>query len=246
MEISSGVEMLEISANIMGKTNMIYPVFVSDNGTNILVDTGFPGQLSQIHEKIEKAGFTFDELNMIILTHHDIDHIGSLSSIREALSHQIKVFSHEKEKGYIQGDKTPVKLAQLEANLNFLPEEMKVIYEKLKSGFRNSRANVDETLKDGQNLPCCGGITVIFTPGHTPGHICLYLNKSKILIAGDALSVENGTLIQTQASTHFDIDLYKESLKKLVNFDIEAVVCYHGGLYRDNVNERIKELIAEK
>ncbi len=42
-------------------------------------------------------------------------------------------------------------------------------------------------LADGQRLDLAGGVRVIFTPGHTPGHIALYLERSRTLIAGDAL-----------------------------------------------------------
>ena len=56
------------------------------------------------------------------------------------------------------------------------------------------KVSVDMAVADEEVLPYCGGITVIFTPGHTPGHICLYLNQSKILIAGDALVAVHGEL----------------------------------------------------
>jgi glyoxylase-like metal-dependent hydrolase (beta-lactamase superfamily II) len=47
-------------------------------------------------------------------------------------------------------------------------------------------------------------------------------------------------------STHeiftYDIDLAIKSLKKLIQMDIENVICYHGGLYKGNANQRIAEL----
>ena len=104
------------------------------------------------------------------------------------------------------------------------------------------RSKVDKTLIDGEELPYCGGITVIHTPGHTPGHICLYLKEYKILIAGDALCIDDGLLMMAPQSTNYDMDLSIKSLKKLLNYDIQTVVCYHGGLYKDNANIRIKEL----
>ena len=56
MRIADGVEMLEISANIMGSPNVIYPTLLWDDDTAILVDAGFPGQLHLIQEAVEKAG----------------------------------------------------------------------------------------------------------------------------------------------------------------------------------------------
>lgn len=91
-------------------------------------------------------------------------------------------------------------------------------------------------------MPYCGGIKVIYTPGHTPGHICLYLKRIKTLISGDALGVEGSLLVKSPPFTDFDPDLSIKSLKKLTKYDIETVVCYHVGLYKDNTNQRIAEL----
>lgn len=242
MKIENGVYMLEISHNMMGNERVINPTIILDNDWLVLVDAGFPGQINQIREAIEKEGLSFSKLKRIILTHQDIDHIGCVSDILRELPHKVEVFAHEKEKAYINGEKKPVKLESLEDNLEQLPENMKIIYEKLKSGFEMSRVNVGETLIDGQELPICSGITVIYTPGHTPGHICLYLKKWKILIAGDILTIKEGVLSMADQSINLDNQLNMKSMKKLMEYDIETVICYHGGIYKGNVNKRIAEL----
>jgi glyoxylase-like metal-dependent hydrolase (beta-lactamase superfamily II) len=112
----------------------------------------------------------------------------------------------------------------------------------MKMFYENNKTNVDRTLSEGEELPYCGGITVVYTPGHTPGHICLYIKRYKILIAGDALQVQSGVLIQAPQSTNFDTDLSIESLKKITQYDVETVICYHGGIYQDNANKRLEEL----
>lgn len=245
MKIADGIFMLEISANVMGNPSTINPTLICQDDSVILVDTGFPGQLPQIREAIEKEGIPFNKLNMIVLTHQDIDHVGNVSGIQKELAGRVKVLAHEEEKPYINGEKQPVKLAQLEGSLEHLPDNMKMIFEKLKAGFQSSRANVDVTLTDGEELPYCGGITVVYTPGHTPGHICLYLKREKILIAGDMLNIKEGVLVQAPPSNNFDMDLYKRSMEKLMKYDIESVICYHGGLYRADVNKRIAELARD-
>ncbi|EIJ79963.1 metal-dependent hydrolase [Bacillus methanolicus PB1] len=68
------------------------------------------------------------------------------------------------------------------------PEQIKDLYSQ------PPKIKVTKTLKDNQFLPICGGIKVISTPGHTPGHISLYLEESKILFAGDAMVCSNGIL----------------------------------------------------
>lgn len=245
MRIDDGIEMLEIEVNVMGTPSIINPILLWDDKNTILIDTGYPKQLPKLRETIEKAGIPFNRLNKIILTHQDIDHVGGVQDILREL-HNVQVIAYEEEKPYIDGEKTPIKLAQLEAKLNELPDSMKKIYESLKDGFEYSKSQVDKTVVDEEELPYCGGIVVIFTPGHTLGHICLYHKKSKTLIAGDALGIEDGKLAKPIKSATYDMNLSLQSLKKLEKYDIKTVVCYHGGIYTGEVNKHIAELSDEK
>lgn len=47
---------------------------------------------------------------MVVLTHQDIDHIGSISDILKEMCGKVKVLAHKEEKAYINGEKKPVKL----------------------------------------------------------------------------------------------------------------------------------------
>lgn len=245
MKIENGIYMLEILSDTMGNPTRIYPTLIKNNDSLILIDTGFPGLFNQIYEAIEKEGLQFSKLNTIIFTHQDIDHIGNVFEISNKVSENIKIFSYEEEKAYINGEKIPVKLANLENNLERLPDNMKVAYKMLKAGFEKNKVNIDDTLIDGQELPYCGGITVIHTPGHTPGHICLYFKQWKILIAGDIFCVKDGMLRRENEDLNFDNELNTKSIQKLMKYDIETVISYHGGIYNDNVNKRIVELADE-
>ncbi len=241
MKIADGVEMLELTASMMGRASAFYPTLVWDAEVFVLIDTGYPGMFAELREAVDRTGVGFSRLNRVILTHHDIDHIGNLALIERELG-QVRVLAYRDEIPYINGEKRPLKLAQMEDTLDSLPPERRGFYERLKSGFQGATAPVDEALTDDQVLPFNGGMTVIHTPGHTIGHLSLYLNRSKTLITGDALRVENGVLIQTPASMNHDMDSYGQSLDKLAKFEIETVVCYHGGLYRDHPSQRIAEL----
>ena len=46
---------------------------------------------------------------------------------------------------------------------------------------------VDEVLVDGQLLDVAGGLRVLHTPGHSPGHISLLHEPTGVLITGDAI-----------------------------------------------------------
>lgn len=241
---SQDIKMIEVSANMMGRAGVINPTLILDDENVILVDVGLPGQLAVIGEAMQRqANVSLEEITQVILTHHDIDHLGGLREIRSQLPH-VKVFAHREEKAYIEGAKRPLKLAKMEDNLDNLPEAVKTIYPVMKRAFENATAPVDETLNDGDELPYCGGITVIFTPGHTLGHISLYAKEHKTLIAGDALDVQNGVLNIAPAANNHDMNLCKQSMQTLTNYDIETVICYHGGRYQGDVNQRIAALAS--
>ncbi|KYG94705.1 MBL fold metallo-hydrolase [Paenibacillus jamilae] len=214
MEISQGVEMLQLDFH----GNMIHPILLWDQETAVLIDTGFPGQMEDLRVAMEKVGVSFDKLKVVILTHQDVDHIGCLPEILQECGHHIKVYAHELDKPYIQGDIPLLKDSHLE---------------------NPPKGKVDDTLIDGQELPFCGRIRVIHTPGHTPGHISLYLMQSKTLIAGDSMYSVNGILGGIHVPTTLDMDAACLSLKKYLDLDVASVVCYHGGLSNVHVNDQI-------
>ncbi|UIO41827.1 MBL fold metallo-hydrolase [Brevibacillus brevis] len=217
MEISKGVEMLDLDFH----GNIIHPILLWDQDMAVLIDTGFPGQMEDLRVTMEKTGVPLDKLKAVILTHQDVDHIGSLPEILQECGDQVHVYSHELDKPYIQGEIPLLKDGHVE---------------------NPPKGRVDHTVSDGQELPFCGGIRVIHTPGHTPGHISLYLKQSKILIAGDSMYSVNGFLEGIHAPTTPDMNAARLSLKKYVDLDIASVVCYHCGLSNGNVKDRIGEL----
>lgn len=241
MKIANGIEVLELPANTMGRETTIYPTLIWDNDTIVLIDAGMPYSSSEIKMAIEDAGVPFERLSKIIVTHQDIDHIGGIKSILNELP-DVKVIAHKEDKPYIQGEKKLIRLnSNLMERLNSLPEEER---EKVLNMFENAYVEVDMALEDGEELADCGGIVVIHTPGHTPGHICLYHKPTKTLIVGDAMNVIDGQLVgpNKQIMSEEETLIAIDSLKKFTEYDIETVISYHGGLFKDNPNQRIKEL----
>ena len=244
MKITNGLEMLNLPG--MQGSGQLHPAVIWDSENAILVDAGFPGQLSHIKEQMNGAGIPFERINKIIITHSDMDHIGSLRSILDELPHKIEVIAHANEKPYIEGKLPPVRAAQMEAALNLLPAERRGqlagLYERLIATYRNFAADVTQTVDDGEILPFCGEIRIVFTPGHTPGHISLYLSVPKVLIAGDLMNVQKGTLVPAPDFTVPDKKKALQSMQKLLGLDIRTVVCYHGGVFNQNTGARIAVL----
>ncbi|HDR4724706.1 MBL fold metallo-hydrolase [Bacillus cereus group sp. Sample62] len=217
MEIAKGVEMLQLEFQEF----IIHPILLWDDEMAVLIDTGFPGQFEDIQIEMERVGVSFDKLKVVILTHQDIDHIGSLPDLLENGVSDIKVYAHELDKPYIEGEFPLLKDGQVK---------------------NPPKGKVSDTVIDGQEIPYCGGILILHTPGHTPGHISLYLKQSKTLIAGDTMYSVNGKLEGIHAPTTLNVKEAQQSLKRYSNLDIESVVCYHGGLSKENIKIQIQNL----
>ncbi len=106
--------------------------------------------------------------------------------------------------------------------LNALPDAERL---KVLDLFENSSVKVNRTLSDGEVLPYCGGIIVIHTPGHTPGHICLYHKMSKTLIVGDVMNIVDGQLVgpNKDIMSEDEANDATNSLKKFNDYNIVNV-----------------------
>ena len=149
--------------------------------------------------------------------------------------------SSEEEAPYIRGAKKSLRLIQAEEVYDSLSEEEKVEAKEFEALLAAVRpASVDETLKDGDIFPWCGGTEIIATPGHLPGHISIYLPGHKTLITGDALVAAEGRL--HIANPHYAIDIVeaRRSAEKLAKLDVERVICYHGGVLEGKIKGRLR------
>ncbi|MED3897641.1 MBL fold metallo-hydrolase [Priestia aryabhattai] len=246
MRISEGVEMLQLTARAFDQDIILNPTLVWNNDEAILIDTGMPGQIDQLKKVLNELNMSIEDLKAIFLTHQDLDHIGSAADIRKKSNENIIVYAHEFDKPYIEGKLPLIKTNASQMSneeLAAIPDDIKYLYKNL------PKVDVDRVLKGSQLLPYCGGIEVIFTPGHTLGHVSFYLKKSKTLVAGDALVLANGQLMGPVKQTTLNMDEAVQSLENFLHYDIEHVICYHGGYFQGCPKEailRIKEHLAER
>ncbi|MEH7443813.1 MBL fold metallo-hydrolase [Bacillus sp. JJ1122] len=240
MRIAEGVEMLNLSLKAFGDDGVFNPTLLWDGQSAILIDTGLPGQIGEIKKELARVGVPFERLTAIILTHQDIDHIGNIDLILNEL--KIDVYAHQLDIHYIEGEKPLLKTDPSKMSV----EEWEALSYPMKQISLNPpKAMITKALKDGDELPFCGGIQVIHTPGHTPGHISLYHKVSKTLIAADSMFCFNGKLRGPIAHVTPEIEQAVHSLEKYLAYDVENAVCYHGGLASIDVNDQLKQLIEE-
>ncbi len=213
---------------LIQKTELIYELkmgyvqsFLIDDGEDlVLIDTGTSGLGEQILKAIDLAGLDSSRLNHIIITHLHNDHTGSLAELKKLTG--AKIYAHEME---AQAIEEGVLMRPSKAHPQF---PYNIIVPLLLGKSINSKQEgtpVDIRLKGGETLEPAGGIRIIWTPGHTAGHICCLVEKEKMLIAGDAA---RGGKKPSYPFLYEDMPEAMKSLEKIKTLDFEKVYFGHG------------------
>jgi glyoxylase-like metal-dependent hydrolase (beta-lactamase superfamily II) len=192
MRITDSVYVLPTSRDSQGAGGFLNLTLILDEQYGAtLVDAGLPGQAEAIGAALVEAGIRVQDLRRIIFTHQDLDHVGSGAAlVRQSGA---RVLAHPADAPYVEGSLRPLKPSP--EMLEQRPQ-MREVLERLEP------VGVDEHLEDGVRLDLAGGTRVIFTPGHTPGHLSLYVERPKVLIAGDALTAEGGSSARPEPAAH--------------------------------------------
>ena len=235
MKIADRVYVLPIPRGQQQPENFLNLTLILDgeNG-NTLVDAGLPGQAEVIGAALADAGIGVEDLGRIVFTHQDLDHIGSGAALVRQSGARVLACSDDAP--YIDGNLRPLKLSP--EMLEKRPQ-MRELLERLEP------VRVDELVEDGTRLDLAGGTTVVFTPGHTPGHVSLYLERPKVLVAGDALTSEEGYLNGPNQSMTLDMPTALQSIRKLAELELDTIVCYHGGVVNEDATGQIQRVLRE-
>jgi glyoxylase-like metal-dependent hydrolase (beta-lactamase superfamily II) len=235
MRIANSVYVLPIPRSPQEASSFLnLTLIVDEENGNTLVDAGLPDQTEAIGAALGEAGIGVRDLRRIIFTHQDLDHVGSGAALVRQSGAQ--VLAHSADAPYIERRLRPLKPSP---EMIEQRPQIREVMEHLEP------VSVDEQLENDTRLELAGGTRVIFTPGHTPGHISLYLERSKILIAGDAVTAERGHLNGPNPLATPDIPTAIESLKRLADLDVDTIICYHGGVVSDDANGQLRRVIEE-
>lgn len=237
------VELLRIEKTIDGEQVVLFPVLLRHSGRNwnYLIDCGYEETSEELEHELKVLGVEPEDLTGVIITHDDHDHLGGLRFLKQR-NKNLKVICGEHEEDSVSGKIKSERLVQAENSLNTIPEEYKEwalnFIEKLK---KVQRFAVDEVFCD--NAIFEDELIAVHTPGHTKGHISLFLPKEKTVIAGDALVIENGEFNIANPAFTLDMQQALKSVEKIKNLNPCKIICYHGGIMDKNVNEKLKTLL---
>lgn len=237
------LSILKLEKHIEGELKTLHPVLIQHEGRNYLVDCGYEEMFEELKHELKLLGLAMTDLTGAIITHDDYDHLGCLKQMKEANSN-LKVFCGALEKESVSGSIKSERLIQAEALLEHMPEESKEWAIQFIQKVQNvQRIPVDQVFADSECLE--QELTVVHTPGHTLGHISLFWDTEKTLVAGDALVVENGELDIANPSFTLDLQTAIQSVHKIKRLNPQKIICYHGGVVDCNLDEKLERLVAK-
>jgi glyoxylase-like metal-dependent hydrolase (beta-lactamase superfamily II) len=205
-----------------------------------IIDSGTPGNAGKILAAVKQLGYTPQDVQRLIVTHADIDHVGSLKELRRATG--APVACHTVEREFLE---YPARRGPSKSLLGYAIRPLFAVARQLPS-FHVDPIVPDELHVDGDRLP--EGFILIQTPGHTPGHISLLHPEKRFLIAGDALNTRGGVLSAPPALFTPDMENAHRSIWKLwkkYGSEYDAIVFGHGEPILDHASEQMKALVDQ-
>ena len=191
-----------------------------------LIDTGLAGNAKRVLQYVEGLGRKPGDVKRIIITHADGDHVGSLAALKAATG--ARVYANAAEAEAIAAGRSS---RDLKAD-NLL---LKLVFAITGRLFRASPAQVDELVTEGQALPALGGLRVVETFGHTPGHISLFAPSAGILFVGDSLVSNKDGLRGSRGANTWDQDKANAAVRKQATLGAQVVCSGHGPVVMDAV-----------
>jgi len=196
-----------------------------------LVDTGMPGNATRVVDFLKSLDMEWIDSFTIILTHPDIDHSGSVAELKEKLGN-VKVAIHEADAPRLTGEKPLKEVRGITGSL----------FKAMSPFMRFKPVIPDLLLKDGEQVD---GLTVVHTPGHTQGSICLYSERLKAMFAGDALRTDkNRSPKLPSAAMTVNIEAAKNSIRKIASYQFELLLPGHGPPILTDGSKKVKKFVA--
>jgi glyoxylase-like metal-dependent hydrolase (beta-lactamase superfamily II) len=216
MEIIPNVHLIpNITAN---------PYLLIDPAGLTLIDAGLPGSDRKILRYLAGLGYAAKDLKRILITHSDFDHVGGLAALKAASGARIYASAVEAQAMLERHASRPLKPRSI---------IVKVLFDVVARLFKPARVQADELLVDGQVLPVLGGLQVVETLGHTPGHLSFFAPSAGILFCGDSIVSGESGLRGSRGANNWDQPKSDESVRKQAALGAHFVCSGHGPVVMD-------------
>ncbi|MFZ3588494.1 MBL fold metallo-hydrolase [Bacillus sp. DJP31] len=224
-------------------------VFVVVSEKITLIDAGVKTEEAWGHftKELARIGYTVDDLDQVVITHHHPDHVGMLDYLPATLP----VYGHHFNRPWITKDpeffeRHDLFYRDLFLNLG-LNEAFLLKSTQLKAPLAYScNRPLTYELKECDTIPGLPGWTVLETPGHAQSHIAMYHKECQVLLGGDLLlgHISSNPLFEPPMEGNErpkTLLQYNESLRKIRNLQLKVVYTGHG----EEITE-VKSLITER
>ncbi len=183
-------------------------IYLLNLGELILIDTGAGWSVDKVIHNVQSLGLDCKNLNKVLLTHCHIDHIGGVPELKKRFG--LRTYIHQLDAPPLErGDQVLTAATWYQTSFPPTPVDVKF-------------SLPEEVLEIGGQK-----IHYLHTPGHTPGSICIYLDRNgkRILFAQDL----HGPLLEEFGSNLHDWD---RSTKKLLDLEADILCEGHFGIYK--------------
>lgn len=178
--------------------------FLIRAGETFLIDTGMPNSAKPILAEIQSLGTQLSDIRAILLTHHDVDHVGNAKQLQDATGAEL--WAPEEDVPYILGQKRRPGVKRL-----------------IEAAVRPQKPVVTGTYGADWRF---SDIHVLRAPGHTPGHTIFAFQN--VLFTGDLFKFIHGRFQLFPGFMNWNQDEVKKSLSILKCLDYEWFCPAHG------------------
>ena len=191
----------------------------------LLIDTGITRNYTNIYNVLGKYKYSTKSNIFIIITHADADHYGCLSKVQHNIENIISAAAEPEAKAIISGI----------SSRELKPKGVqRFIYHLIGRLFMSTKsARIDRLLAFGEEFPFLGGLEVLDTKGHTPGHISLWSKTTRTLFSGDSIIIQGKSLAPSKGPNTWNKDLAIESFEKQISLKPDRIYGGHGIWSRD-------------
>lgn len=190
-------------------------LYLLDGGADgvILIDTGMPGAQRPLNRALSALGKRITDIKHILVTHADMDHIGSLASLKDVTG--ATVYASEPSKAHIENHTVPA----------HIPVYLKPFLWPMMPFIKTT--TVDVTVQPGTPLDIAGGIVPLATPGHTPDHVAYQWTDGDMIFVGD-LFFRIGKLSLTPGVLAWSTSAGRKSASTVLDLGPQHLMVGHG------------------